>query len=144
MTKTPQIDEKKLISDFASGIEERNYTSVFLVSKNFVVFKVKGHSAWASVGARAYVRGRYILIRRGEWWMATEGSKREWEGRVSKSILAEALRRSEMTNEVYRGSMDAPMCEECNEEMARGAGLENGRITEYWRCDSCGWSENVS
>lgn len=95
------IDTKKLIDDFAHGIEERHYMSVLLVSKSFVVFRMKGHTAWSGVGSRSYVRGKHILIRRGEWWMHLGGTNREWEGRVGKKTLVEALRQSELTGEVY-------------------------------------------
>lgn len=98
-----EVDPKQLIDDFAHGIEEKYYTSVVFVSKNFVVFKIKGHTAWASVGARCYVRSQHILIRRGDWWLGNGVATRRWEGRVSKKELAEALSHSELKKAVWNG-----------------------------------------
>src|SRR5271163_1888316 len=109
-SKKPKSDAE-LIDAFASGIEERNHTSVAGQSENFVVFKIAGHNAWASVGHQAYVKAQYILIRKGQWWM-TDKPKREWQGRLAPAMLKEALRRSEMLEEPYTGDFQAPMCEE--------------------------------
>jgi hypothetical protein len=69
--------------------------------------------------------------------------KREWQGRLSKETMKEALRRSEMIKEPYMGDFRAPMCEECNEEMNYGEGYVRGVLVEYYSCDSCGWSVDV-
>lgn len=103
MKAKPTEDPKQLIDDFAHGIEEKHYTSVVLTSKNFVVFKIKGHSAWACVACPfEYVRTQYILIRRGDWWLSNGVVTRRWEGRVSKKELAEALTQSEVRKAVYQ------------------------------------------
>ena len=145
-SKQPQPKtDAELISDFAHGIEERNYTTVAMQSPNFVIFHVKGHGSWAGVGmGQAYVRAQYILIRKGTWWMA-HGIKhgvdiREWEGRLSKKTMKEALRRSEMLKTPYMGDFTAPMCEECNVEMNYGEGQEGNKIVAYYHCEECGWS----
>jgi hypothetical protein len=92
-----------LIDAFASGIYEREYTSVFAQSTNFVVFKVKGHSSWSGVGCPwQYAKTQYILRRKGDWWMS-DRPERRWEGRVKPSVLKEALRRSEEKNTVFKG-----------------------------------------
>jgi hypothetical protein len=117
--------------------------SVVLVSKNFVVFKMKGHNSWAGVGMQEYARQRYILIRKGEWWMALAGTHREWEGRMDKKVLAEAVRRSELTKEVYMGDLNVPFCEECDVEMHEGEGLDGNKRVRYYHCDECGWSVDI-
>ena len=133
--------DAEVLAAFTSGIEEGNHTSIFLQSPRFVVFKCKGHSAWSGVGMPwQYVKAQYMLVRKGSWWMAED--KRTWEGRVSPQTLKEALRRSELFNEVYAGDF-APICEECDEEMNYGEGTEGGKLVRYYRCDGCGWSEDV-
>ena len=135
--------DAELISDFAHGIVERDYTTVAMQSPNFVIFHIKGHSSWAGVGlGREYVRAQHVLIAKGSWWMA-HNLKREWEGRLSKQTMKEALRRSEMLKTPYMGDFTAPMCEECNEEMNYGEGYEGDTLVAYYRCDTCGWSEDA-
>jgi hypothetical protein len=136
--------EVELIEAFAHGIEERNYTSVVMQSPKFAIFRVKGHSAWSGVGCPwEYVKAQHILRRKGDWWMSDKPERR-WEGRVKPSVLKEALRRSEVTKAVYTGNLDAPFCEECDEEMNYGEGFEGDRLVQYYRCDSCGWTEDVN
>ena len=136
--------DAELIDAFASGISEREYITVAQQSRNFVIFKIKGHSAWSGRGvAWQYVKTRHILIRKGEWWMTSGGVRREWEGKVSKQLLFKALCRSELTKMVYMGDLDAPFCEECDCEMNYGEGYEGDKLVRYYRCDECGWSENV-
>jgi hypothetical protein len=135
--------EADLIFDFMHGIEEKSHTEIAMQTPNFAVFRIKGHSAWAGVGCgREYVAAKYVLIRKGHWYMSNL-PRREWEGRVSKEIMKEALRRSEMLKEPYMGDFQAPMCEECNEEMNYGQGEVRGVLVEYYSCDSCGWSVDV-
>lgn len=142
MPKKPKTDAE-LIDAFAHGIEERKHTSVAGQSANFVVFKIDGHSAWASVGSRAYVKTQHILLRKGQWWM-TDKPKREWLGRVSPATIREALRRSEILKEPYSGNFQAPMCGECNVEMGYGEGYDDdGKLVGYFSCDGCGWSEDA-
>jgi len=142
VSKKPKTDQE-LIDAFSLGIEERNYITVAQQSRNFVIFKIKGHSSWSGVGMPwQYVKTRHILIRKGEWWMTSGGARREWEGKVSKQLLFKALCRSELTKTVYMGDMDAPFCEECDCEMNYGEGTEDGKV-KYYRCDECGWSEDV-
>jgi hypothetical protein len=104
------LELSDLIDQFAHGTEEKHYTTVAMVSRNFVIFKIKGHTAWACVGGREYVGTQHILVRRGDWWMANKTIKREWQGRVKTADLKEALKRSELTKEVYTGDLTAPMC----------------------------------
>jgi len=140
LDKTAKTDAEVLAA-FTSGIEEGQHTSIFLQSPRFVVFKCKGHSAWGGVACPwQYVKAQYMLVRKGSWWMAED--KRTWEGRVSTKILKEALRRSEIFNEVYDGDF-APMCQECDVEMNYGEGYDKDKLVKYWRCDECGWSEDV-
>jgi hypothetical protein len=142
MKKTKPKSDAELIEDFAHGIEERQHTTVFLQSRSFVVFKVKGHSSWSGVACPwQYVKTQYILTRKGEWWM-TE-NKRTWEGRVSKQLLFKAMSRSELTKAVYMGDLNAPFCQECDVEMNYGEGYDKDKLVKYWRCDECGWSEDV-
>jgi hypothetical protein len=138
VSKKPKTDAE-LIEDFAHGIEERSYTSVLLQSPRFVVFKVKGHSSWSGVGCPwQYAKTQHILARKGDWWMSDKN--RRWEGRVSAQTLKEALRRSELTKEVYKGDTDVPFCQECDVEMHYGEGWEGDKEVSYYRCDECGWS----
>jgi hypothetical protein len=140
--KTPT--DLDLIDAFASGIEEHHHTTVVMQSRDFVVFKIKGHSAWSGVAMPwQYVKTRYVLIRKGEWWMASGGTRREWEGRVSKQLLFKAMSRSELTKGVYMGDMNAPFCQECDVEMNYGEGYDQNELVRYYRCDECGWSEDV-
>ena len=135
--------DAELIHAFSVGIEEGRHTSVAAKSTRFVVFKIAGHSAWESVGSRQYVKTKYVLVQKGHWWMSNI-RKREWEGRVTLANLKEALRRSEMVNMVFDGSLESPMCEECNLEMLYGEGYDgNGSLVGYYRCDECGWSVDV-
>jgi hypothetical protein len=135
--KKPKTDAE-LIDAFAHGIEERSYASVAAQSQRFVVFKIKGHSAWAARGVQEYAKTQYILIRKGDWWMSGKPT-RKWEGRVSPQTLKEALRRSELFGKVYDGDFP-PMCSECDIEMSYGSGYEGDKLVEYYRCDQCGWS----
>jgi hypothetical protein len=137
----PKTDAE-LIFDFAHGIEERRNTMLLLRGQNFVIFKVKGHTAWAYVGGREYVKTKHVLIRIGDWWLSDK-PKREWVGRVSAQTLTEALRRREILKEVYSGDFVAPICEECSVEMNYGEGYEGDTLVQYYRCDECGWSEDV-
>jgi NDP-sugar pyrophosphorylase family protein len=140
----------ELVEAFAHGTEEyqRGLISLVMQSANFLVFKIKGHSSWSGIGCPwEYVKTQHILVRKGsktrhEWIMRNTGERR-WEGRVSKATLTEALRRSELFKEVYKGDF-APICEECDEEMHYGEGWEGDREVAYYRCDSCGWSEDVN
>lgn len=141
MSKTLKTDAE-LIDVFASGIEERQHTTVFLQSKHFVVFKVKGHSAWSGrFMPWQYVKTKYILARKGDWWM--DENNRTWEGRVSKQLLFKALSRSELIKTVFQGDMNAPFCQECDVEMNYGEGYDQNKLVRYYRCDECGWSEDV-
>jgi len=109
------LTDQELVDHFGSGTEERQYMTVASQSANFVVFKVAGHKYWSNVmDPSAYARVRYILAARGDTWLRYSGT-REWEGRISKKIIREALRRSELTKEVYTGDLDAPMREECDQ-----------------------------
>jgi hypothetical protein len=95
------MNEEILIADFAHGIEERAYASVVAVGKRFVLFRVSGHSAWNGVGHPwAYVPVRFVLIRRGQWWLGHNTEKREWEGRVARSILLQAFNDAERTGKL--------------------------------------------
>ena len=131
--------DKELIHAFSVGIEEGQYTTVVMRSPRFVIFKIAGHSAWAGVGSREYVKTKHVLVQKGHWWMSNI-PKREWEGRVQKGTLKEALRRSEQTKEVFNGDLNAPMCEECDVEMNYGEGYEGDTLVQYYRCDDCGWT----
>lgn len=143
MSKKPKTDAE-LIDAFSSGIAEREHISVAQQSRSFVIFRIKGHSAWSGVGCPwQYTRTRHILIRKGEWWMTSGGERREWEGRVSKQLLFKALCRSELGKAVYMGDMSAPFCQECDTEMSYGEGYEGDKLVGYYRCDECGWSEDV-
>jgi hypothetical protein len=143
MPKAKLKTDAELIDAFAHGIEERQHTSVVMQSPKFVVFKIKGHSAWSGVGCPfQYVKAQHILRRKGDWWMSDKPERR-WEGRVKPSVLKEALRRSELTKAVYKGNLDAPFCEECDVEMHYGEGQDGGRLVQYWHCDECGWTEDV-
>ncbi len=85
----------ELIDAFASGTTERHITSVVMKGEHFVVFKIPGHTYWASVmEPSAYVRSRCVLVPQGQWMLRTT-FKKEWEGRVSKKVLAQALEEAE-------------------------------------------------
>ena|SRR5271154_3727722 len=97
--------DQELIDAFATGIEEKKYTTVAMQGKRFVIFRVAGHKSWSGVGRPwEYAATQYIIIRKGEFWLAHgEQDWHMWQGRVSKLELAEALRLSEQHNKVYLG-----------------------------------------
>lgn len=81
-----------LIDQFAGGIDEHRYTTVFLLGKKFVVFKVAGHMRWdGRWQPQAYEPVKYMLVRQGCWWMASDTEIKEWKGRVSFNELKKAL-----------------------------------------------------
>jgi hypothetical protein len=142
-TKTAAKTDDELIWMFAHGIEEKHYTSVVMQSPNYVIFKIAGHKAWACVACPfQYVKAQYVLIRKGDWMMSDKPQRR-WEGRVAKAMLKEAIRRSEILRQPYSGDFQAPICEECSVEMNYGEGYEGDKLVGYYRCDECGWSEDV-
>lgn len=101
------MTDEQLIDAFATGIEEKRYTSVALASKRFVIFRVAGHTAWSGVGQPwSYAKLRHVLIRKGQFWLGNDVLRREWQGRVSKKVLTEALRLSEKGNKVYEGALN--------------------------------------
>lgn len=92
------MDDQQLISQFASGIEEGQYASVFAQSKRFVVFKIAGHSAWnGNYCPRVYVRTKYILIKKGQWWLSLSEfhHSKEWSGQSAKKDALSALAKAE-------------------------------------------------
>ncbi len=89
-----------LIHAFAHGIEERRYTTVAMSSEHFVVFRIKGHKAWASVGYHEYISSQYVLIRKGEWWLRSEGQSVTWHGRIAPKVLRAALNEAEENGQV--------------------------------------------
>jgi hypothetical protein len=140
MPKKPKTNQE-LVDAFASGIEERAYTTVHSQLGDFVIFKIAGHKAWCGVASPfQYVRIKHMLVRKGDWWMGMETVKREWEGRVKPNDLKEALKRSVQTSRVYTDSLTVPMCEECDEPMHEFEGDERGETVHGYACDGCGWS----
>lgn len=90
-----------LIADFAHGIEESRYATVMAAGKRFVLFRISGHSAWDGIGhPRAYVPVQFVLIRKGHWWMGRETEKREWRGRVTRSVLINAFKQAERSGKL--------------------------------------------
>jgi hypothetical protein len=93
-------DVKRLVHNFARGISEMHYTSVVMQSEHFVIFRVKGHTDWSGVGSRSYYPSRHILALKDEWWLTTDGRRREWEGRVSRKELQYALDEAEKAGRI--------------------------------------------
>lgn len=94
MEQKPKTDQE-LIDAFSRGTTEHRITSVVMRSDHFVIFRIPGHKYWSSLmEPSAYARSQHILMRQGEW-MFRYTYKKEWEGRVSKRVLAEALKEAE-------------------------------------------------
>ncbi len=89
------MTDTELIDAFARGTTDHHITSVVMKSKRFVIFRIPGHTYWADMmNPSAYARSQYILMRQGEWILRYTFRK-EWEGRVSKKVLAQALEEAE-------------------------------------------------
>ena len=89
------MTDTELIDAFARGTTDQHITSVVMKSKRFVIFKIPGHTYWSSImEPSAYAPVQHVLIRQGEWWLRST-TRKEWEGRVSKKVLAQALEEAE-------------------------------------------------
>lgn len=92
-----------LLAAFAHGIEEQQYGTVMAAGRRFVLFRISGHSAWDGIGhPRSYVPVQFVLIRRGQWWMGRDTEKKEWHGRVARSLLMDAFAQAERTGKLEK------------------------------------------
>jgi len=91
----------ELINKFSSGIEEGRYVTVFCESKNFAVFKVKGHMSWyANWSPWQYSPVQYVLVRKGDWWLGSKTVTKIWKGRTKKFEIIKALHEAESCGKV--------------------------------------------
>lgn len=93
------MTHEELIEHFAGGTTHVPLTSVIMESEKFVVFCIKGHHYWSGLGQPwAYAPVRHVLIAKSKGTAWSNPPRREWEGRITKSRLAEIkeiLERSE-------------------------------------------------
>ena len=91
------LTDQELIYAFARGTTAHHHTKVVMRGKRFVIFHIPGHKYWSSMMVpSAYAPSQHILIPQGVWMLScTPCFKKEWEGRVSKKELQQALEEAE-------------------------------------------------
>ena len=95
------MKEEILIADFSHGIDMQRHTSVVTAGKRFVLFRIAGYKYWnGRFSPQAYSPVRFVLIRRGQWWMGNKTEKREWQGRVPRTTLINAFEQAERTGKL--------------------------------------------
>lgn len=97
------MTDKEILHAYGKGTTDYSRNKIVMQSENFVVIRTPGHNDWSGVGSRDYYPSHTVLIRKGEWCLASEGQGREeWEGRVSNKILKTRMQSAELRGMVER------------------------------------------
>lgn len=95
------MTDKEILQKYGSGTTDYYRNKIVMQSENFVVIRTPGHSDWSGVGSRSYYPSLTVLIRKGEWCLASGGEGREeWEGRVSNKMLKARMAAAEQRGRV--------------------------------------------
>ena len=86
-----EMTDKELAAIHAYGTTHAHTVTVKMKSEHYAIFHWPG-SYWSDNGGRHYGQATYVLQLKGDRHYGS-GSRpvQEWEGRVSKKLLAEAL-----------------------------------------------------
>ena len=94
------MNDKELADIHSAGTTEKGKVTVTMQSEHYAIFHWPG-GYWSDIGGRHYGQSCYCLALKGTRRFGSSSHVlREWHGRVSKKLLAAALKEAEEKHQV--------------------------------------------